>query len=524
MASRAVPFLLLALLLLPAAGMAQAREPRYVGDYLFEGDPVAVAVSQGAGHIALATVQGVTLLDGERKPLWSKPLLSLVGVSITGPDIPRGPWVLAATREKIYLYDSAGELRLTSATTRPIRSVEITPDGSRMVIAQERYVEVRDKDGATVWNKDIGFQKTSAAIRDDGYAATLGPESATLWTPAGAESRTVSYGDLVTVAQKREQVSIAVSGDAVLIGLSDGTYIYDRPGGQQLRFRGSAASAPVLVRASPTIFAASTAADVVLRDIYGNLLKAPSLGGDASFIALTPDGRYLAAALKQRRLVVYDLGAVVPSFLNVTSTPDGTVSVDDRARGTTPLQIEIFPGPHRVVVNNSTLGEIPVTVVVPFGGQANLSVNLSRLAYPAALEVNSVPPGAEIFVDGGSLGTAPTTLSLSAGNHTLRVALSGFSAYTATLNLTADNLTRLNVTLAPEGQASSSTADRSTQEIPEKSVPQQAAGRETTWEVKLVSPPPTAAPTPTPEPPGFEAVFAAAALLLVGLAARRRRS
>jgi MYXO-CTERM domain-containing protein len=263
---------------------------------------------------------------------------------------------------------------------------------------------------------------------------------------------------------------------------------------------------------------------LVLRDFFGNLLKAPFLGGEVSSISLTPDGRYLAAALKQRRLVVHDLGAVVPSFLNVTSTPDGTVSVDGQARGTTPLQIEIFPGPHRVVVNNSTLGEIPVTVVVPFGGQANVSLNLSRLAYPAALEVNSVPPGAEILVDGGSLGKAPATLSLTSGNHTVRVALPGFSAYTSTLSLTADNLTRLNVTLAPEGQTSSSTADRSTQEIPANSVPQQGAGRETTWEIKLVSPPPTEPPTPTPEPPGFEAVFAAAALLLAGLAARRRHS
>lgn len=134
--------------------------------------------------------------------------------------------------------------------------------------------------------------------------------------------------------------------------------------------------------------------------------------------------------------------------------------------------------------------------------------------------MNSVPAGADVQVDGSSLGQAPLSLSLAVGNHTLRVALPGLSPYSATLNLTANNLTRLNITLAP-GQASVSTAQEA---IPPNST-QQARDKEATWGVKLVSPTPAPAePTKTPEPPGFEAAFAAAALLLAGLAARRRRS
>lgn len=521
MASRASALLLVALLLLPVAVAAPSREPRFLNVYLFEGDPIGVALSQDALYTALATTQGVTLLDSQQKLLWQKPILSLVGVAITGPDVPRGPWVLAATLEKIYLYDAAGELRLTSASPRTIRSVGITPDGSRMVLSEDRYVEVRDKDGITVWSKDIGFQQTRAAIRSDGSVVTLGPDSATLWNPAGVASRTISYGDLFLLTDVRRPVSIAVSGDEVVIGASDGTYLHDRLGGQQLRFRVSSASATATVQASPSLIAASASADVVMRDFFGNLLKAPSPGGEVTAISLTPDGRFLGVVLKQRRAVLYDLGGVVPSFLSVTATPNGTVLVDGESRGTTPLKVEILPGPHRVVVNNSSVGEIPVSVVVPFSGLANVSLNLSRLAYPAALEVNSVPAGAEVLVDGGSLGKAPLTLSLTSGNHTLRVSLPGLSPYTATLNLIADNLTRLNVTLTPAGQASVSTADQSKQEIPANSV-SQTQSRETTWEIKLVSPPPTAAPTPTPESPGFEALFAMAALLLVGLGTRRR--
>ncbi len=519
MALRVIVLLLAVLVLLPPAALAQSREPRFVGDYVFEGDAVAVAVSQGTPYTALATSQGVTLLDSKLKPLWQKPLISLIGVAITGPDVDRGPWVLAATPEKLYLYDSAGEVRLTSASLRSVRSVGITPDGSRLVVSQERYVEVRDKDGVTVWSKDTGLQQTQGAIGSDGSVATLGSEKATLWTPAGAKSRDISYGDLFLLTDVRRPTSISVSGQEVVIGASDGTYFHDRSGGQQFRLRASSASFPAIVQVSPRIIAISAGVDLTLRDFFGNALKAPSPGDVAAAASLSPDGRHLGMALKQRRLVLYDLGAVVPSFLSVASTPNGTVLVDGETLGTTPFRREIFPGLHQVAVNNTSIGEVPVTVVVPFGGVANVSLNLSRLAYPAALEVNSIPAGADVQVDGSSLGKTPLSLSLTAGNHTLRVALSGFSPYSATLNLTANNLTRLNVTLA-SGQASASMAQEA---IPPNST-QRAQDREATWGVKVVSPPPSASPTPTPEQPGFEVSLALAALLLAGLWTRRRRS
>lgn len=521
MACRAVALLLL-LLLLPAAVAAPSRQPRYVNQYTLEGDPVAVAVSESdPPYIALATGAGAVLLDPQQKPLWRKPLASLIGVAVTNPDVPQGPWVLAASADRIYLYNSAGDLLLTQASPRPIRSVGITSDGSRIVIAQERYVEVRTRDGATVWTKDVGLPQTHAAIRSDGVVALLGPSSAVLWDPSGnRQVRAISYGDLFDKPDIRRPTGISIAGDEVVIGASDGSYIHDRSPTKQSVYRTSVPATLVGIQVSAKLLATSTGRSIDLRDFFGNRLQAPTPDGDVAAFALSPDGRYLAVALKQRRLVLYDLSAVLPNLLFVNSTPSGTLIVDGEVKGSTPIQVETSPGPHRVVVNNSTLGEVPVTVVVPFGGKADLFLNLSRLAFPSALEVNSVPPGADVAVDGSSLGRTPLTVSLTTGNHTLRVSAPGFAPYSTLLNLSADNLTRLNVTLAPPGRASS--ADISQQAIPERSAPQEK-GRETTWGVKLVSPAPAPAPTQTPEPPGFEAAFAAAALAVAAVFRSRRR-
>lgn len=509
---------LLLLTLLSAGAAAQPREPRFVGVHLAEGDPVGIAVGGSGRYTALATSQGVVFLDAEMKPVWRRPHLSLVGVAVTGPDVARGPRVLAATADRLFLYDAGGELLWSSAVARPVRSVGITPDGSRIVIAQDSLVEVRNSEGGLVWKKEIFYKETRAAIQADGRVLALADTSATLFNADGTVNRTVSFTDLVTATGVRRPHSVAAARDHLLVGFSEGTYLHQRPDGTQVRLRGVDVSSPLMVQVSSNLIAVAASRELKIRDFVPNLLRSPAPGGLIAAISLTPDGRFLAVATQERKAFLYDLGGLIPSFLAVNSTPPGTVRVDGQPRGDTPLRLEISPGPHRVVVNNSTLGEVPVTVVVPFGGEANLSLNLSRLAFPAALEVNTEPPGAEVHVDGALLGEAPITVSLTAGSHTLRVALSGYAAYISQLNLSADNLTRVNVTLA------SGTAATSTQEIPEGSAQEvPPAGRETTWGITLVSPAPVPSPTPTEEVPGFGAALGALALLGLAAVWRRRR-
>jgi hypothetical protein len=64
----------------------------------------------------------------------------------------------------------------------------------------------------------------------------------------------------------------------------------------------------------------------------------------------------------------------------------------------------------------------------------------------AALIIASTPPGADIEVDGGFVGSTPSTLSLPSGSHQIVVKKKGFADWTKTLNVTGGSI-NLNVEL-----------------------------------------------------------------------------
>jgi hypothetical protein len=71
---------------------------------------------------------------------------------------------------------------------------------------------------------------------------------------------------------------------------------------------------------------------------------------------------------------------------------------------------------------------------------------------PAAtgqIDLESDPADAEVFVDGGLVGTAPMTLTLQAGAHTLRVTHSGSKDWEKQITVLANNHSHLKLHLEP---------------------------------------------------------------------------
>ncbi|WP_457632161.1 RodZ domain-containing protein [Oceanithermus desulfurans] len=67
----------------------------------------------------------------------------------------------------------------------------------------------------------------------------------------------------------------------------------------------------------------------------------------------------------------------------------------------------------------------------------------------AELSVETVPPGATVWLDGFRLGEAPVSGRFSAGERTLRVEAEGYVTYEAPLTLEPGGTRHLKVTLAP---------------------------------------------------------------------------
>jgi hypothetical protein len=66
---------------------------------------------------------------------------------------------------------------------------------------------------------------------------------------------------------------------------------------------------------------------------------------------------------------------------------------------------------------------------------------------PGSLEVVSRPAGAEVIVDGNSVGRTPLSIEVSAGAHTIRLALPGFNAWQTTVDVRSGTPTRVSGSL-----------------------------------------------------------------------------
>jgi len=64
-----------------------------------------------------------------------------------------------------------------------------------------------------------------------------------------------------------------------------------------------------------------------------------------------------------------------------------------------------------------------------------------------ALNVNSVPNGADIYIDDSFQGKTPLTLSLTSGNHKIEAKLEGYSPYAETVDIKAKSVTSHAITM-----------------------------------------------------------------------------
>ncbi len=150
--------------------------------------------------------------------------------------------------------------------------------------------------------------------------------------------------------------------------------------------------------------------------------------------------------------------------LDISSTPAGAeIELDGSFSGDTPSAITVTPGEHIIRISKAgykswerkmktTSGNIkiaadleqqsqpptpqPVAVETPNTPQATPAVSTVQ----TAVEFWSSPAGAAIEVDGKYLGSTPSTISVSAGQHTIRMRKQDFQPWEKTIDVTPGNL------------------------------------------------------------------------------------
>lgn len=126
--------------------------------------------------------------------------------------------------------------------------------------------------------------------------------------------------------------------------------------------------------------------------------------------------------------------AQVETTLHITSTPgSAAIVLDGKNTGSlTAATIVVVAGSHTVSLKLAEYAGAVRTVTVAKGGQASISIPLTRTSPVAqgSLRITSAPAGAAVSVDGKTMiGKTPLTVTVTLGRHTILVSLGGYDVY-----------------------------------------------------------------------------------------------
>jgi hypothetical protein len=143
--------------------------------------------------------------------------------------------------------------------------------------------------------------------------------------------------------------------------------------------------------------------------------------------------------------------------LVLNTNPEGAqVRIDGRGQASwrTPfISGELRPGAHTVAFSSPGYASESRSVDVTAGHQAFVAVTLKPA--PLSASITTVPPGAEIFIDGADAGkSTPAQIPLSQGDHNLLLRKSGFEDLSTTLHLRDGQSQNYSQELLPVGKES----------------------------------------------------------------------
>lgn len=135
----------------------------------------------------------------------------------------------------------------------------------------------------------------------------------------------------------------------------------------------------------------------------------------------------------------------LPGLITLRTEPEAgaAVSIEGEMLGRTPLvDFELVPGLHRIEFSAARyLPEVRELTVE--GGQARQSLTAELTPDWAPVTISTEPPGADILIDGETVGATPMEVEITAGERQIEVRLDGYNAWGMLLNVVADNAQQL---------------------------------------------------------------------------------
>ncbi len=171
-------------------------------------------------------------------------------------------------------------------------------------------------------------------------------------------------------------------------------------------------------------------------------LSVPNVkGGDYVVVATMPGFLSARETVSITTSTTYEVDMVLEStsgIITVRSDPSGaTVTIGGTARGSTPCELAgVAVGVVEVSLSLKGYRDYAKMIRVRTGKDVEIDAKLS--ASSRALEIDSVPPQATVYIDGAKRGTTPVSIDdLILGERKLRVELAGYAPFEKNVTIEA---------------------------------------------------------------------------------------
>jgi len=144
-----------------------------------------------------------------------------------------------------------------------------------------------------------------------------------------------------------------------------------------------------------------------------------------------------------------------PGYIEIDSTPEGAeVYLDDKREGTTPFKREYPSGTYKVRITKSPEYREQTDVLSVNAGETSSKnytlIPQEIIPQPSYIEINSIPEGAEVYLDNKHEGTTPFKREYPSGTYKVRITKSPeYKEITDVLNVKSGETLTKNYPLAP---------------------------------------------------------------------------
>ena len=442
------------LFLFTIAVAAQALEPLWVyKSYASEG--YSVSISSDGSSIA-AALDKIYIFNGKGEKLWS----GYGGEKVVITD--DGSYIAAGTYSGIVYLDRTGKTLWEDSEWHPVDEISMQGEGRYIGAIGGSAISLYNNAGILL-GRNTALAATALAVSPDGSMLAIG-------TPLSIKGLNKGCNEIWSY-ETLENRQILYSYDGSFVAAASGyTVLVFDPGGNLLwKYRTRNSLADLAISSDDAyIVAGSRDKKVYLFGRKGELIWSREIGDPVSSVAISDDGSFIAAGstsgLDKGLYLFNTKGDLVGTYKMEAWVMDVSLSLDGSYLAAVSNDGNLYyfrtePPASTTTLTTTTVTTLATPVMTTMATQSAPTttapptiVQTAIAPEPAIgiLRVDSIPNGADVYVDHRYRGTTPLNIKdLAKGTHRIGLIRTGYVEWGSDVELSNEKIVSVSATLVP---------------------------------------------------------------------------